>query len=1071
MSPYPTTLGLCLAAILLAACQTGQKPAVSLSQAVKTTAKFEKQTFTPPPRKIEDVRKMLDAESDKTPEAISALKAIADGPAGTGASKKERARSWHRRAVAAGELGRNRQMRDDLATALRLNLDDSTLKANILISSASAQADAGNLLRAIEDRQNAVAILERLNIRKIRSTTSRAIIARWMVSIGDLDSAARELRRSRSTLTRMESRGKAPAGILAIPQSTLLRAESSVAQQSGRYTEAEAKAREALTLIDKLVADGVRPPSDMPVYPIETTLKLAKISSLGALTHALARQDRLAEAEIATRDAVNIAAATFGRNSIYMARAIDPMVLVLTRTGRLPEARLLARIAIDILEKLGVDQEGYRLNRARNRLAGVFVANGEWASALQSFAQIANAAKGNQALLDRFYSYNLDRATALLQTNRVGEAGQVTGPAARRLTAKLGAKNFEAAQALGLHAVVLQRQGETAKAIKAFRQAFAVLSKRSRQTAGGESAGRDIRLRLIHEGYMSALMESKKAEQAAEAFRIASFASARNVQTALVQSAARAAISDPALRDLVRKEQDTQKQVSALYGILSNALIEGNVASGVANRLRTTIDDLRGARSVLMEEIEQRFPEYAELINPKPAELATVQKLLASDEAMIVTYVGETQTHVWAIPAQGETAFTSVDEGRAKLQAAVDSIRESLAPEIETLGDIPEFDVAGAHTLYRKLLQPVAPGWRGAENLLIVAHGPLGYLPFALLPTAPGDVGPQREPLFSRYAGVPWLIREHAVAMLPSAHSLAALRNLPPRNGVQKQFAGFGDPLFGGADDRRDGKNTGTARQVAALDSGQVKTRGIKTRGVRNSNRKIKLRSSPRTAGLASAGLEILPRLPETADEIRNIALTLQADPAKDIFVGRAATESAVKATDLSAYRVLAFATHGLIPGDLDGLSQPALALSSPKVVGDTEDGLLTMGEILGLKLNADWVVLSACNTGSGEGTGAEAVSGLGRAFFYAGTRALLVSNWPVETTSAMALTTDLFHRQFKNPALGRAKALREAILALMDGPGSVDPNTGEAVFSYAHPIFWAPFSLVGDGGARSPGA
>ena len=350
--------------------------------------------------------------------------------------------------------------------------------------------------------------------------------------------------------------------------------------------------------------------------------------------------------------------------------------------------------------------------------------------------------------------------------------------------------------------------------------------------------------------------------------------------------------------------------------------------------------------------------------------------------------------------------------------------------------------------------------------VLVVAHGPLGYLPFALLPTAQSRLGPQREPLFVRYGGVPWLIREHAVAMLPSAHSLAALRNLPVRSGTQRQFAGFGDPLFGGEDDARDGRGGG--KQVAALNSRTVKTRGVKTRGVRK--RKVKLRASPRTAGLASAGLDILPRLPETAEEIRNIAITLRADLSRDVFIGRAATEGAVKATELSAYRVVAFATHGLIPRDLDGLSQPALALSSPKMVGDGEDGLLTMGEILGLKLNADWVVLSACNTGSGEGAGAEAVSGLGRAFFYAGTRALLVSNWPVETTSAMRLTTDLFRRQFEDPTLARAKALREAILALMDGPGFADPNTGKTVFSYAHPIFWAPFSLVGDGGARRSG-
>ena len=161
---------------------------------------------------------------------------------------------------------------------------------------------------------------------------------------------------------------------------------------------------------------------------------------------------------------------------------------------------------------------------------------------------------------------------------------------------------------------------------------------------------------------------------------------------------------------------------------------------------------------------------------------------------------------------------------------------------------------------------------------------------------------------------------------------------------------------------------------------------------------------------------------------------------------------------------MIAFATHGLVPGDLDGLTQPALAFSSPQVVGDEQDGLLTLGEILGLRLDADWVVLSACNTGTGEVAGAEALSGLGRAFFYAGTRALLVSNWPVETTSAKLLTVDLFKRQVSNPGLGRADALQQSMLSLLDSPGFLDAETNQSLFSYAHPIFWAPFTVVGEG-------
>ena len=132
-------------------------------------------------------------------------------------------------------------------------------------------------------------------------------------------------------------------------------------------------------------------------------------------------------------------------------------------------------------------------------------------------------------------------------------------------------------------------------------------------------------------------------------------------------------------------------------------------------------------------------------------------------------------------------------------------------------------------------------------------------------------------------------------------------------------------------------------------------------------------------------------------------------------------------------------------------------------MTGGRDDGLLTMGEILGLKLNADWVVLSACNTGAGEGAGAEAVSGLGRAFFYAGTRAMLVSNWPVETTSAKTLTTDLFRRQAEKSTLSRSEALYHTMLDMIDKLGYKD-GEGRTVFSYAHPIFWAPFSIVGDG-------
>jgi CHAT domain-containing protein len=381
----------------------------------------------------------------------------------------------------------------------------------------------------------------------------------------------------------------------------------------------------------------------------------------------------------------------------------------------------------------------------------------------------------------------------------------------------------------------------------------------------------------------------------------------------------------------------------------------------------------------------------------------------------------------------------------------VRNLRKALDPNAATLGDIPAFDTTLANRLYATLLVPVAAGWQGASSLLIVPHKALGQLPFGLLvteATKPADAAGQ--PLFAGYKNVPFLIRKAAITQLPSVTALATLRALPAADPSRKAFAGFGDPWF----------SAQQAAQARAAAPAQVaQTAGVQTRGLR-----LVRRNAPATQGVNSAELALLPRLPDTAEEVRNIALALNADLTKDVFLGAQANEQLVRTMNLADRRVVLFATHGLIPGDLNGLTQPALALSAPGVAGSGGDGLLTMEDILGLRLNADWVVLSACNTASGDGAGAEAVSGLGRAFFYAGARALLVSNWPVETVSARALTTDLFKRQAADARLGRAEALRRAMLALIDGPGALDP-TGASQFSYAHPIFWAPFSVVGDGG------
>jgi len=469
------------------------------------------------------------------------------------------------------------------------------------------------------------------------------------------------------------------------------------------------------------------------------------------------------------------------------------------------------------------------------------------------------------------------------------------------------------------------------------------------------------------------------------------------------------------------------------------------------------IDNLRGARAAIRQEIERRFPSYAQLIDPRPATIEETRKSLRPGEALIATYVGRAQSFVWAVPESGTPAFAAVPKGQKQIAEAVADLRKALDPNAATLGDIPAFDLGLAASLYNDLLKPVESGFANANSLLVVPHDALGQLPFGVLVTQSTTLAPERanDALFANYKQVPFLIRKAAITQLPSVASLATLRGLPVPPANRKAFVGFGDPWFSP-------EQAAEAKAEQSTQVAQLTTRGIQTRGL-----KLVRRNAPATQGVDSAELGLLPRLPDTADEVRGIALALNADAA-DVLLGAAANEKTVKSMDLSDRRVVMFATHGLIPGDLNGLTQPALALSAPNVADADGDGLLTLDEVLALRLNADWVVLSACNTATGDGAGAEAVSGLGRAFFYAGTRALLVSNWPVETTSARALTTDLFARQARDPNLARAEALRQAMTGLIDGAGLVDPASNATVFAYSHPIFWAPFSLVGDGGGTA---
>ena len=280
---------------------------------------------------------------------------------------------------------------------------------------------------------------------------------------------------------------------------------------------------------------------------------------------------------------------------------------------------------------------------------------------------------------------------------------------------------------------------------------------------------------------------------------------------------------------------------------------------------------------------------------------------------------------------------------------------------------------------------------------------------------------------FSRaaYAGPPTsgdhrtaarLARDHAITVLPAVSSLKALRRVGRPSAAPRPMIGFGNPLLTGYPGRPD--DDPKAKALAKEHAEWAKQAREKQHCPEARQQRVVARADHRSGaarvatrgGLVNlADIKAQVPLPETADELCAVAQGVKAEPA-DIRLGARATERDVKqlsATgELAKYRMVHFATHGTLAGELTGTHEPGLILTPPETATDDDDGYLSASEIAALKLDADWVVLSACNTAAGGATNAEALSGLGRAFIYAGARSLLVSHWAVYSEATVKLIT-----------------------------------------------------------------
>ena len=568
-------------------------------------------------------------------------------------------------------------------------------------------------------------------------------------------------------------------------------------------------------------------------------------------------------------------------------------------------------------------------------------------------------------------------------------------------------------------------EGKPAEGLVAMRRATAIFRGRASRgeeadTRAADGERRDARYAFVHHVELLAALPGTP-ETVAESFEVAQLAQGISVGAVVAKMGARFAAGTGELSTVVRQRQDAQEQWRKLDATLIRA-----AGAPAASRDMAAEDRLGAERAMLSTQVRDfdallndKFPAYADATSQDPETLAQVQKLLRPDEATVSYLVAPTAAYAWVITADS-ARMIRLDIGWNQLDQAVYLLRRGLdptlvSPEARTAGRLPTYDAKLAFELQKKIFAPLVPALKGARHVMVVVDGPLQSLPPSVM-VASEPPAVLAEPI--DYRKVDWLARHYSFAILPSVNSLRALRTFAKPSAAKEPFLGFGAPKLGGPRLRN--------RSQAALPGDAIDVNLVNQ----------------------------LNPLPETADELRAIAATLKA-PAVDVILADQATRPHLRGLTLANYRVVAFATHGLMAGELKGLTEPALVLT-PNTMGDSpDDGLLRASEIAQLHFDADWVVLSACNTAAPEGgASTESLSGLARAFFYAGSRSILVSHWPVNSGASVRLTTTAVQAVADDPKLGKAEALKRSMVELMD---SGDPL-------YAHPMMWGPFVVVGEG-------
>jgi CHAT domain-containing protein len=770
-------------------------------------------------------------------------------------------------------------------------------------------------------------------------------------------------------------------------------------EEQGRYADAEPLEKRALAIREKALG---------PNHPYVAV-------DLNNLATLYQRQGRNADAESLEKRALAISEKSRGPSSPDVATQLDNLAYIYRAQSRYGDAEPLHRRSLAIREKaLGPDHPD--VATSLNHLALLYDAQGRYADAEPLY---------KRALAIDEKAFGPDHPDVAGSLESLASLYDVQGryadaePLFRRSLAirekALGPDHPAVANSLNHLALLYDAQGRYADA----------LPLAQRVIPGGRAVPASVLPVLLGAEHNNLISAEAALDGSLNVLQRASQTVAGEALNAL---ALRFSAGNDRLAELVRKDQD----LAAEAGKLDKSIIAAVSAepsrrdAAKERRIRDRIAAIGKERDDLQAVFMRDFPDYAALSKPQPLTLKDIQALLTDDEALVIIDLGskDAKSYVWAITRSvadwKESAVTAgqVSETVSRLRSLLNE--DSRKP----------FDTKLSFELYRQVFGPVENIVGPKARWSLVLNGALTSLPPQVLVTS--------DPAGQALKDVDWLIRAHAVTVLPSVSSFKVLRSKAAAAEAKNPLIGFADPVFD--------------RDLPRLQQNSLVMASLAVaRGVRGAIADI--------AVLRKA----LPALPETANELKQVAASVKASDA-DVILGPDATETRVKRSKLDQYRIVYFATHGLLAGEVSQFAklnaEPALVLSLPAKPTELDDGLLTASEVAQLKLSADWVVLSACNTAAGDKPGAEALSGLARAFFYAGGRSLLVSHWEVETNSAVALMTGTFAALAANPQLSHGEALRQSMLAMINHPQQ--PNLVE-------PKYWAPFVVVGEPAKPTP--